>query len=430
MSMDLTLQICIGGTWHRAAVLEFLDPEKGANGGCNFEYDLDHVTSWIGRDAPFAAASLRLPVEFGPKFFPRWPAFLDDIRPMGSAHRWWLQRLGLRAEPKNELEVLRRGTVAPIGNLRIEEAVPPRIADPRRFPRQAVIEREHGFLDHAAELGAQVGGATGAGGEAPKILVRLDASDQVWIDLWQDEPTSPDRHYLVKFARGNSDRDRLILRSEFVYYRALTELGVETIPVKDMSLEEGPSGPSLWLPRFDVARKEGREFRWGMESLYSLVQAEPGAWLRHQQALAALQPYITPDLWRDVLLDYLRRDLLNLVFGNSDNHGRNMAVLKSENSVKLAPIFDFAPMQMDLEGITRTTKWAGFETGGSVDWPGLLRSFGSDEDFLRDGLHALAVRLERLPELLMDLGLPEETLDFPSMGLRRTGEKLRAWMLL
>ena len=102
----------------------------------------------------------------------------------------------------NEMEVLRRGTIAPVGNLRIEEAVPPK---ERNRPAASRARRSSTartrFLGHAAELGAQVGGATGAGGEAPKILVRQDASEQVWIDVWQDEPTSPDRHYLVKFAR-------------------------------------------------------------------------------------------------------------------------------------------------------------------------------------------------------------------------------------
>lgn len=430
MSVDLNLQTYVDGRWHRAAVLEFLEPEKGPAGACNFEYDFDYLSSWIGKDVPFASVSLRLPVEFGPTYSRHWPAFLDDIRPMGSAQRWWLRRLGLRAEPKNEFEVLRRGTTAPIGNLRIEESVPPKVGSPRRFPRQAVIEREHAFLDYAAELGAQVGGATGAGGEAPKILVRLDASEQVWIDVWQDEPTTPDLHYLVKFSRGPSERDRVILRSEYVYNRALAELGIETISVQGMSLEEGPSGPSLWLPRLDVSRQKGREVRWGVESIYSLVGADPGAWLSHQQVLAVLREILAAERWRDVLLEYLKRDVLNLVFGNSDNHGRNMAVLRTDEAVKLAPIYDFAPMQMDLEGVTRATRWAGFETGGTVDWPALLKSFGADEGFLRAGLHQLAVRLERLPELLMDLGLPGETLDFPSIGLKHTAEKLRVWTLL
>ena len=85
--------------------------------------------------------------------------------------------------------------------------------------------------------------------------------------------------------------------------------------------------------------------------------------------------------------------------------GATRRVLKTDSAVRLAPVYDFAPMKMDLEGITRTTRWEGFEVGGTVDWPALLQSFGADEEFLRKGLHELAVRLERLPELLRDLGL-------------------------
>lgn len=428
--MDLNLETYLDGRWRKSAVLELPRPDEGAVGPCNLEYDFDYLAEWIGSENPLAAVSLRFPVQFGPSCLRRWPAFLDDIRPMGSARRWWLRRLGLRAEAASDSELLRLGTTAPIGNLRIAESVPPKDEAPRRFPRRAVIERENGFIEYAAELGAQAGGATGAGGDSPKLLVRCDDSEQVWINVWQDEPSSPDRHYLVKFARGRTERDRDILRSEYVYHRALAALGIEGIPVEGMSLEEGPSGPSLWLPRFDVARRDGVEVRWGVESIYSLVGSEPGAYLSHQQALTALREVVSAKDWRSVLLEYLRRDLLNLAFGNSDNHGRNTAVLKTDRTVGLAPIYDFAPMKLDPEGVTRTTRWTGFEKGGEVDWPRLLESFGPDEAFLRDGLRALSERLRTLPELLADLGLPREVLDFPSIGLRNTEQKLRAWTLL
>jgi serine/threonine-protein kinase HipA len=98
--------------------------------------------------------------------------------------------------------------------------------------------------------------------------------------------------------------------------------------------------------------------------------------------------------------------------------------------VQLAPVYDFAPMKMDIEGITRTTKWKTFDHGGEVDWKSVLGIFGEDEPFLRAGLQALAEKLRRLPELLGDLGLPDETLNFPGLGLARTEEKLQRWGLL
>lgn len=231
MSMELTLQILIDGVWERAAVLEFSEPASGTAGACNFEYDFDYLTRWLGKDVPLAAVSLRLPVVFGPTC---WP----------------------------------------------------------------------------------------------------------------------------------------------------------------------------------------------------LVGGQPGAYLTHQHVLAALRSVVAPRDWRAVQLEYLRRDLLNLVFGNSDNHGRNMALLTTEGAVRLAPVYDFAPMKMDPEGVTRTTRWETFEAGGAVDWPALLKSFGPEEEYLRAGLQELAGRLRELPDLLMGLGLPEETLRFPGLGLMSTEQKLRDWTLL
>ncbi|WNZ62383.1 HipA domain-containing protein [Myxococcus sp. MxC21-1] len=428
--MKVHLQVLIEGAWERAALLEFPTAKEGRRGECTFEYEHDYLFRWIADSPPLAAVSLNLPVEFAPKVWRRWPAFLDDLRPMGSARGWWLRRLNLPDEAASDIDILRRGTIAPVGNLRIEEAVPAKKEPPHRFPRQAVIDREHAFITYAANAGAQVGGATGAGGDSPKLLLRCDETNHVWIDVWQDDPACPDRHYLVKFARSRNERDRTILRSEYVYYKALAELGFETIPQEGLALHEGPSGPSLWLPRFDVARRDGREIRFGLESIYSLLQAEPGSFQKHQAVLGALQHVIPKTDWPTVRLEYLKRDLLNQVFGNSDNHCRNIAVLKTDSTVRLAPIFDFAPMKMDLEGITRTTTWDGYEAGGEVDWDALLKSFGRDETLLRDGLNDLALRLRQLPELLTDLGLPEETLDFAGLDLRGTEKRLRTWGFL
>ena len=68
-----------------------------------------------------------------------------------------------------------------------------------------------------------------------------------------------------------------------------------------------------------------------------------------------------------------------------------------------------APLKMDSQGIGRTTHWGAFELGGEVDWQGLLPMFGADQ---------------------AQVDLPEETLEFPSLGLLRTEERLRAWGLL
>jgi serine/threonine-protein kinase HipA len=430
MTASVTLEMLLEGRWHKAASLEFPDERAGDRGQCFFEYDYGYLDAWSAAGRLDAAASLRFPLEFGPGISPAWPSFLDDVRPMGNARRWWLNRLRLIDAPGSDFQLLRQGTVAPVGNLRIAESLPPRLGPPRRFPADAVVEREHDFIAWAAEHGAQVGGATGAGGDSPKVLLRRDPDGQVWIDVWQDEPENPASHVLVKFARGKHERDQLILRSEYVYYRALAQLGIDTISTDGMELREGQNGPSLWLPRFDVRRQEGREVRLGVESMYSLLAASPGARLLHQDVLAALRKVVPSREWPALLLDYVQRDVLNLVFGNSDNHGRNTSVLKSSERIWLAPVYDFAPMKMDLEGISRTTHWGAFERGGDVDWRALLPTFGEHEVTVRDGLRALSERLTGLPSLLRELDLPKATLEFPGLGLLRTEERLRTWGLL
>lgn len=51
------------------------------------------------------------------------------------------------------------------------------------------------------------------------------------------------------------------------------------------------------------------------------------------------------------IVEYVKRDIANRAFNNPENHGRNTAVLKGSNgSVRLAPLFDFAPMRLAVEG--------------------------------------------------------------------------------
>lgn len=445
MATDLTLECLLPTGWRPTARLIFDGPERGAaDGGWRLEYDAEYVLDRVaevgsGERGLWAVASL-YPVDF--TLYGRgrrWPALLDDIRPAGSARRWWVDRLNLRdrTEAAQDHLLLARAAIAPVGHLRIAEAVPPKDGAAPRFPIREVVDRAQGFLAYAAERGAAIGGATGAGGEAPKLLLRLDGEDRVWIDTWQDEPGSPDRHYLVKFPRHAGRRiDATILRCEYAYYHALAELDVEGIRTDGMRLIEGENGPSLWLPRFDVARDAaGRERRHAVESYYALIDAPPGSWQSHATYLAALRAVLADEPGHDpqaLAGEYLRRDLLNLVFGNTDNHGRNAALLRTVDGMRLAPIYDFAPMALDPDGIIRTTRWDRHERAGVVDWTAVTEALADDGDpaALRESLRDLAERLRDLPARLARLGMPAEALASPRLGLARTEEKLRAWGLL
>ena len=115
MAASVTLEALLDGRWHRAAVLEFPDDGLGNLGRCHFEYDYDYLDAWLGEGRCDAAASLSLPLEFGPSSCATWPSFLDDVRPMANARRWWLNRLQLADLPSNDFTLLRQGTAAPVG---------------------------------------------------------------------------------------------------------------------------------------------------------------------------------------------------------------------------------------------------------------------------------------------------------------------------
>jgi serine/threonine-protein kinase HipA len=460
MADQLTIQMRLGSTWWDAAQLSF-DRTR-----VQVAYEVDHIypadTEISDLPESFRALSLRWPLDLAPKSFERWPALLDDIGPGGAARRWWMTRLGLSQhdEETQRFILLRETTIAPIGHLRIKESIAPlsRSATRILFSIESVLEREHNFLDYAQMQGASIGGSTGAGGEAPKMLLRV-CGQNVWIDALQ-EGDNPDPHYLVKFARRThqgrgaamataSDRDRTILESEAIYYQALAALGVETVDVLRMHLRHNANGhPSLWMPRFDVQWRDPKEVHFGMESLYALTDTPAGAQRDHQENLDILHLCLVEGAFLDsakrrkpkrgarsteLVVEYIRRDLLNIVFGNSDNHGRNIAVLKTPEGPWLAPVYDFAPMVMDPEGIARTTRWnRTLEGAHGIDWRGVCRAQKhlADPDEVWSQLRAFALQLRDLDQRLEALGLSEETLTFPAIGFRRINDKLRAWDLL
>ncbi|MFA0521887.1 type II toxin-antitoxin system HipA family toxin, partial [Vibrio sp. 10N.222.55.E8] len=78
-----------------------------------------------------------------------------------------------------------------------------KVADNLYFSVDDVKNRAGDFLDYAQQRGAAAGGATGAGGEAPKLILRYgfdhgSGSEKIWIDPYQDDNSNHDLHYLVK----------------------------------------------------------------------------------------------------------------------------------------------------------------------------------------------------------------------------------------
>lgn len=78
--------------------------------------------------------------------------------------------------PSVDFKLLSEGCIAPIGNLRIKEAAEAFEAQVKAtkvisFTKDDISDRDEYLLEYANQLGVVVGGATGAGGDAPKLLV-------------------------------------------------------------------------------------------------------------------------------------------------------------------------------------------------------------------------------------------------------------------
>ncbi|MCT8571003.1 HipA domain-containing protein [Glaesserella parasuis] len=441
----LILQAYIADRWQDIAILTF-QADYSLN-DFSYLHDLTEILSDNDK-----AVSFNYPVEFFPhRSVSGWFAFLDDIVPSGASRRYWLQKLDIAHLPMAQQNylLLKQGTIAPVGHLRVKQAVSSFVENEpsRLFEIDDVINRQADFLEYANQRGAMAGGATGAGGEAPKLLLRQTATRQVWIDNLQQGASSDD-FYLVKFPRGKrSVIDCDILRTEFHYYHELASMGFDTIDTTKMRLEEGERYPSLWLPRFDVYRNEqGKMARYAVESVYAMLEKGAGSLLDHEKVIRQLiakietSHLVETGMFFDkqaFVIEWVRRDLLNIAFGNSDNHGRNTAFLRNQNRIWLAPIYDFAPMKADPEGIPRTTMWdskghPALELGGEYRFDLIAEQLDDlcPADKLLDALRQTAQQLVGLKARLEARGVPTAILTYPSISLDYLPEKLKRWQLL
>lgn len=93
-------------------------------------------------------------------------------------------------------------------------------------------------------------------------------------------------------------------------------------------------------------------------------------------------------------------------------------------------VYDLAPMVMDDEGITRTTKWPReLERAGEVNWLGVCHLLGDvvDSQELFEGLREAAQQLSALPDILSASGLPAVAMNHPAIALKNLPKRLKEW---
>ncbi|GAA4186981.1 hypothetical protein GCM10023069_72340 [Shinella granuli] len=220
------------------------------------------------------------------------------------------------------------------------------------------------------------------------------------------------RHVIVKLVRSSEPVDRLILEGEALYSRIAQEIGLNVS--EPSTYAEGV----LIIPRFDRKKREGGgTVRLGQESLVSAIGvADFGHVSTHEVYIDILRQYST-DPFADTV-EYLKRDIANLALGNPDNHGRNSALSKHQDgTIRLSPLFDFAPMRLAKEGIVRSTRWAIMRDGGRdylPDWKQICTELAPDpaeQKALTATLSEFAKQLRQAPAMARDLGASPDILE-------------------
>lgn len=408
-----TLEIWVDGRWQTAGEVRCADDRAGFGSPATFEYDFDYLDAAGAHleATNHRAVSCRYPVGYQAHAEERWPAFLLDVIPSGAARRAWERELRLPNNASSDWAVLARGGTNPPGNVRVAPTEPEPPPHPG-FARDEVLERAEGFLEYARRSGASIAGGSGAGGDAPKFLLREDVDGRFHADgALVDERTA--RCWIVKFSRSMHARDRLVLEAEAPYLELARRLGLRV----GAALSWDRDG--LFIPRFDrvVARGprvRGGEvtpiLRCGLESLSSLAGVSDFGMSTPKETLARALAKAVDDPAAE-LLELLRRDVVDVALGNTDNHARNTAVLKDPRAgVALAPVYDLAPMVLDPQGIVRVCRWTA-EDDGYPRWSevvDVLTPLGLDGAAARAWLRETAATVGELPRTMRDVGVPDE----------------------
>jgi serine/threonine-protein kinase HipA len=405
---EVVIEIFSEEQWRKAAVFSLYGDNYSAGyrakGGLS--YDIDYALSCMDADRIVDRVGCLYPINFDLYSGERWPAFLLDLLPTGAARDAWLKLLGLRDAESSWWQLLRFATGNPPGNLRIAGAAENRFIDHPGFDRQEIIEKNVDFIEYADANGALVAGASDVQGQAPKFLLVEDRNNR-----WHAEGALPDNqascHWLVKFPRGKKDADRRVLRNEAPYYEVARVFGLRTgAPLEYQD-------DALFIRRFDRRVTQTGVKRLGMESMASICGiSEFGARGSHNKICEMISRFATdPD--REIR-EYIKRDILNAALRNTDNHSRNTAFLKEPSgTVALSPLYDFAPMFLDPDGIARASRWEaeGEREIGLPDWGCIAEDLegriGLDSGKLRQWLSDQAQAVERLPETLNRCGVEE-----------------------
>jgi serine/threonine-protein kinase HipA len=421
--MQCTFEIHIRGQWQTCCTVEIMDPAIGGAGNAILDYDVSYA---FGEQAP---VSLRFPISLDYQKLARWPSFLFDLVPQGKGRHYLLGELGIPDGRSADWPLLCAGAFNPIGRLRIKEAVVfyrahierqrQNLVD-RGFTLEEILQRGEAFVEHLQMHAMLSAGTPGVQGVAPKFLL-TKGKDSRWYADGALPDDRAEKHYLVKLPRGKDASDLKILRNEAAYLRVARAMGLH--------VEEAPDlhGDMLFIPRFDRMVTNAGVERLHQESAASLL-GQTGFDDRPSQneVLAALRRHATDP--RQATLEFLKRDVLNLALGNTDNHARNTAVQTVGNEVRLTPLFDFAPMNLDKDGIARTLRWKNPDKVEITNWADVLAALPTGVDELaeiRRALFAFSRKIDTLEEVMAKQGVDDDITKARHYSIQTQRDQLR-----
>ncbi len=410
--MKADIEIFYQNDWHLAATFTLLGAaawELGYRAPGLLAYDTEFAVDHINQSG-VTAVSACYPVDFALIKTATWPAFLLDLLPSGAGRRALLNFLKQADRgPKSDWQLLIQGAGNPPGNLRIKQAA--ELLDHYQHPgfdKSEIIKRAEMFIEYARGHGAPVFGSTGAQGDAPKFLLTLDYNNH-----WHADGVLPDsqalNHFIVKFPRGHLDSDKAVLRNEAAYYRVAKIVGLRVHALPEYI------NNTLFIPRFDRKTEQKKVIRYGQESLCSLAGvADFGQAIPMEILCDAFMPHVTHP--KQELKEFLLRDVMNVALGNTDNHARNTAVSKyTDGSIALSPLYDFAPMILDEQGIARVSRWSEGEFAGFPEWGTIAEvvakrfsSYQVNSDELRKLFFDFAKITEQLPDIMHEASVDSD----------------------
>jgi len=114
-------------------------------------------------------------------------------------------------------------------------------------------------------------------------------------------------------------------------------------------------------------------------------------------------------------VEFIRRDVLNLAMRNTDNHARNTAVQRLvDGTVRLTPLFDFAPMFLDPEVVARGCHWRDAAGKLQRNWSEVIETLqvsDQERERIAHALHAFAPTVTALADTARECGVEQAVIE-------------------